>query len=88
MSWQFDPGHTYRPLRPADEIYNACILDVGVNRPKRLAKMGWWGYTGVWEGRSRLLQRWGALLPLGLDCHPPAQATRLRTLELACESSS
>jgi hypothetical protein len=46
------------------------------------------GYTEDWEGRSRLLQRWGALLPLGLNCHPPAQATRLRTLELACESSS
>jgi len=46
----------------------------------RLADRGWWGYTIAWEGRSRLNVRWGAGLPLFIECHPPAQATRFGTL--------
>ena len=46
----------------------------------RLADRGWWGYTIAWEGRSRLNVRWGAGLPLSIECHPPAQATRFGTL--------
>ncbi len=37
----------------------------------RLADRGWWGYTIAWEGRSRLNVRWGAGLPLFIECHPP-----------------
>jgi hypothetical protein len=46
----------------------------------RLADRGWWGYTIAWEGRSRLNVRWGAALPLSIECHPPAQATRFGTV--------
>jgi hypothetical protein len=46
----------------------------------RLAGRGWWGYTIAWEGRSRLNVRWGAALPLFIECHPPAQATLLRNI--------
>ena len=31
-------------------------------------------------GSSRLNVRWGAVLPLSIECHPPAQATRFGTL--------
>ncbi len=61
----------------------ACILDSFRNATARLAGRGWWGYTIAWEGRSRLNVRWGAVLPLFIECHPPAQATRLGTLGLA-----
>ena len=30
-------------------------------------------YTDTWEGQRRLCGGWGALLPLQVDCHPPAQ---------------
>jgi len=46
----------------------------------RLADRGWWGYTIAWEGRSRLNVRWGAGLPLFIECHPPAQATLPRNI--------
>ena len=46
----------------------------------RLADRGWWGYTIAWEGRSRLNVRWGAVRPLSIECHPPAQVTRVGTL--------
>ena len=46
----------------------------------RLADRGRWGYTIAWEGWSRLNVRWGAGLPLFIECHPLAQATRFGTL--------
>ena len=46
----------------------------------RFAGRGWWGYTIAWEGWSRLNVRWGAVRPLSIECHPPAQATRFGTL--------
>jgi hypothetical protein len=46
----------------------------------RLADRSWWGYTIAWEGRSRLNVRWGARLPLVIECYPPAQATLLRNI--------
>ena len=45
-----------------------------------IAGRGWWGYTSAWEGRSRLNVRWGAGLPLSIECHPPAQATLLTNI--------
>src|SRR5687768_6767031 len=53
----------------------------------RLAGRGWWGYTIAWEGWSRLNVRWGAVRPLSIECHPPAQATRFGTLGLALTSA-
>src|SRR6266508_2931465 len=61
-------------------IMCACILDSFRNAMARLADRGSWGYTIAWEGRSRLNVRWGAGLPLFIECHPPAQATRFGTL--------
>ncbi len=58
----------------------ACILDSFRNATARLAGRGWWGYTIAWEGRRRLNVRWGAVLPLFIECHPPAQATLPRNI--------
>ena len=58
----------------------ACILDSFRNARARLAGCGGWVYTIAWEGWSRLNVRWGAVRPLSIECHPPAQATRFGTL--------
>jgi hypothetical protein len=58
----------------------ACILDSFRNAIARLAGRGWWGYTIAWEGWSRLNVRWGAVRPLSIECHPPAQATLLKNI--------
>src|SRR6266540_5996392 len=69
-----------RPPSVSRSLMCACLLDSFRNAMARLADRGWWGYTIAWEGRSRLNVRWGAGLPLFIECHPPAQATRFGTL--------
>src|ERR671935_1854821 len=61
---------------------NNVRLYIGLiqQRPARLADRRAWGYTITWEGRSRLNVRWGAVRPLSIECHPPAQVTRFGTL--------
>ena len=48
-------------------VYWTCTGESLVKRPEQVANAEECGYTEYWEGRSRLLQRWGALLPLGPD---------------------